>query len=84
MDGAVERQFLTEFVVDHQRLIIDGPRERELVDQPVADMNDIVAAAAVHQHVILVTREPGIEPLDQPVERGTRDQFAALRAENAD
>ena len=47
-------------------------------------MHDIAAAAPVHQHVVLVAREPGVEPLDQPLERRARDQLAVLRAENAD
>ena len=84
LDGAVERVVLPDLVADLQRLVLGGPAHRELVDQPVAEMHHVVAAAAVHQHVVLVAREPGVEPVEQPVERRPRDQLAILRAENAD
>ena len=47
-------------------------------------MHHVVAPAPVHQHIVLVAREPGVEPVDQPVERRPRDQLAVLRAENSD
>ena len=47
-------------------------------------MDDVAAAAPIHQHVVLITREPCVQPLDHAVDRRARDQFAALGAENAD
>ena len=75
-------EFRTEIAVNDQRLIVGSAFERKLIDQPVPGMNDIVAATPEHQHVILVTREPGIEPVEDTVECRPRDQFPALRAED--
>ena len=64
--------------------ILAGLRHRELIDQPVAEMHHVAAAAAVDQHVLLVAGEPGVEAVEQRIHRRARDQLAVLRAENAD
>ncbi len=84
LDGAVERVIDPQLVDDLQWRIQGRRVHGKLVDQPIAQMRDVAAAAPIHQHVVLVAREPSVEPLDQPVERRARDQFAILRAENSD
>ena len=74
---------LAEIDADDQRLVVGGTRERKLIDQPVAEVDHIAVAAPIHQHIIFVTRIPSVEPFDQAIERRTRGQLAALRAENA-
>ncbi len=84
LDGAVERVAVADVVGDLQRFVDGRGGHRELVDQPVAEMHDVAAAAAVHQHVVLAARIPGVETVEDAVERRPRDQFAILGAEDAD
>ena len=84
LDGAVERNVGADLGADLQRLVERRLGQRKLVDQPVAEMLDIGAAAAIHHRVVGIGRVPGVEPVDDAVERRARDQFAVGGAENAD
>src|SRR5215475_12006673 len=83
VNGAIEGNLAVELVADDERLIVDRPRQGKLVDETVPDVHDVVASTSVHQHVVLVAREPCIEPIDQALERGTRNQIPALRTEDS-
>src|SRR6202011_4240664 len=82
-DGAVKSEFRTDLVANHQRLIVNRPHERKLVDEPIAKVHNVVTAAPVHQHVVLIAREPRIKPIDHAIKRRARDQLTALRAKYA-
>ncbi len=47
-------------------------------------MDHVVAATPINQNVILVTRKPGIEPIEDAIECRPCNQLPALGAEDAD
>ena len=74
LDGAVERQVLAgsrrRSATARRRSPGSSGTGRSASRQ---DATTFRAAAAVHQHVVLVTGKPGVEPVEQPVEPCARD-----------
>src|SRR5262245_62086556 len=67
---------------DLERLVIAGAADRELVDQPVTEMNAV--SGSEEQKIVVVPRIPGVELADQPLDGGARVKLAMMRAEQAD
>src|SRR5262245_27154521 len=82
--GAVHRQIAQDAAADLQRLIDKGNRERESVDQPIAEVRDVRVAAAVKEHILFVARIPMGERADEAAETIGRQARAILRVEYAD
>jgi hypothetical protein len=84
LDRAVERQVLPDLLADVQDPVVDARRERERVDQPIAEMGRVRPRPAVEQEILLGPRVPVGEPVDERAEPRRRQRLAVLRAEDAD
>ena len=67
LDCPIEWDIQQDFVINVQQLIVRRQTHWKLIDQPVAKMFHICAAASVHEHIILVAGEPHIEAINQAV-----------------
>src|SRR5215813_13861009 len=84
LNGPVERKIVPDLVANVQLLFFGRGAHRKLVDKPVAEMPYIAAPASVHQNIVFIAGEPGVEPVDQAIEGRPRNELAILRAEDAD